>query len=555
MSFIKNRTIKITIVCVLAAALAAGGAFAIFDTAYGADEQTDELGYVDNQLIVTFKEDVTNKEAADIVAFAVSEEMVKGSASSTGGSIAGIKDKTTLKKIKSGENIMLVKYGGNIDEVTIAKEIARNPDVDSAQPNYRYKTAANSKDDEGTTSSGTTNSTTASETTASSTTAAQPQGQGSDWYLDYIDAPEAWQLIKEQKAKAATSTETEESTASESTETSTTEAAKSESKPITVATIGAGSEISLVKAVVGKDNDIVTQVNVDAASTTADLIAGIDYACNHNARIIMIAAGRQGYDGALERKVNKAYDEGVLVIAPAGDEGSDGTWYPSDFDKCIGCVNTVKYTDAYSTACKNEESNYGDDKNISAPGTDIKVVYEDGGEVTETGSVCSAAIVTGTAAMVMHVDPQMKAEKVKEVLENSANDISTSGRDVYTGHGNVNAQKAVAMAVGIKAKADKATLGKVTAKAKASDGNIAVSWSAVKDAKNYVIFKKGPDDKDYTQAVSVSKDETSWTDSSCVAGKEYSYKVMAASTSDDGKKIKGEMSDPVSAKAASKTTD
>ena len=144
---------------------------------------------------------------------------------------------------------------------------------------------------------------------------------------------------------------------------------------------------------------------------------------------------------------------------------------------------------------------------------------------------------------------------VKEVLENSANDISTSGRDVYTGHGNVNAQKAVAMAAGIKAKADKATLGKVTAKAKASDGNIAVSWSAVKDAKNYVIFKKGPDDKDYTQAVSVSKDETSWTDSSCVAGKEYSYKVMAASTSDDGKKIKGEMSDPVSAKAASKTTD
>ena len=174
MSFIKNRTIKITIVCVLAAALAAGGAFAIFDTAYGADEQTDELGYVDNQLIVTFKEDVTNKEAADIVAFAVSEEMVKGSASSTGGSIAGIKDKTTLKKIKSGENIMLVKYGGNIDEVTIAKEIARNPDVDSAQPNYRYKTAANSKDDEGTASSETTNS------TATSETATQSQGQGGE---------------------------------------------------------------------------------------------------------------------------------------------------------------------------------------------------------------------------------------------------------------------------------------------------------------------------------------------------------------------------------------
>lgn len=507
MSFKKSRKIKLLFACVLSVALIFQGAFVLFDTVYGADEQTaDDLGYVDNQLIVTFKEDVSNKEAADIVAFAVSEELVKDNANVVGSSLAKIKKETSLKKIKSDENTMLVKLDGSLEEVSIAKEIARNPDVERAQPNYRYKAGADS----------------------SNIKAGGAPGEKDDWYLDYIDAPEAWKLIEEQGKKTDDNTDL---------------------KPVTVAVIGVGNETALIKEVAGKNqSDILSLLTIEAAATTEDLIESIDFARNHNAKIILLASGRHGYDGALERKVNKVAEDGVLFIAPAGDEGSDVAWYPSDFENCMGCINTNKYTDAFSMACKNDAASYGENKNLSAPGTDIKIQYEDGGEVTETGSICSAAIVAGTAAMVMYVEPEMKADQVKDVLEKSANDICVSGYDVYTANGMVDAYKALTLATGQKAKEDKVTLGKANAKAKAETGHILISWSAIKGASNYVIYRKGPSDEDYVQVASVNEEETSWSDSSCIVGKEYSFKVMAAATSKDGKKIRGELSEAVSAK-------
>ncbi len=520
MSFIKSRTIQLIIVCVVALAMIAQGAFVIKDTAYGADENsTDNLGYVDNQLMVTFKQDVSHKEAVDIVAFAVSEELLKNNAGAAA-SISKIKEGITLKKIKSDDNMMLVKIGTNLDEETISKELERNPDVDKAQPNYRYKAAAD---------------TDFAKATAQQTS--EQQAQQTEWYMDYIDAPEALKVIEEQKNKKQQTQENQAGT--ESSE---------ESNPVTIAIIGGKYEGALINNVVGKGNDIIATMPVEAEATTAGITSGIDYACSHNARIIILSVGRGGYDAALEKKINWALEEGALIIAPAGDEGIDAAWYPADYKNCIGCVNTVKYSDAYSMACRNEKSNYGKDKDISAPGTDIRITDENGEEVTGTSSSCSAAIVAATAAMVMHTDTKLKPAEVRETLVKTATDISVSDFDVYTGYGNVNAYEAVALATGVKTSAEEKTLGKTVAKAKAEKEGIAISWSSVKDASNYIVFRKGPEDDYYMQIADLNEDEMKWSDTGCAVGKEYSYKVMAAATSEDGKKIKGEGSDPMTVK-------
>ena len=137
---------------------------------------------------------------------------------------------------------------------------------------------------------------------------------------------------------------------------------------------------------------------------------------------------------------------------------------------------------------------------------------------------------------------------MKDLLVDTANDISVTGYDVYTGYGNVNAYKAVAKAAGVKVSDHGGTLGKTKAKARGGAGNITISWTKVKGAEHYIVSRKGSGDKDYSQITDLSKEETSWTDEGCEADEEYSYKIVAVATAKDGKKIKGESSEPVSAK-------
>lgn len=524
MSFVVIRTMKKVLIGALAVAMAVQSAFVIPDAVFGVEEApTDETNYVENQLIVTFKDNVNNKEAANIVAFAVSEELIRENRGNVP-SIAELKALNTLRKIKIEKNVMLVKLGVSLDEMTVAEEIEKNPDVETAQPNYCYEAITGSK-----------------------TAAGTDQRKTEQWYLDYIDAPEAWKLIEQNKKKSG----------------------KAGGKTVTVAYLdGRGVmkaadkqsyEMSVIDTVTGGNKGIVKPIAVDVSggesnrtqqsvTTTADIIAGMDYACNHNARIITMCFGRRGYDAALERKVNWAAKEGVLIIAPAGDGGSTDAWYPSDYDSCLSCINTNQYKDAYSTACRNETSNYGDKKDISAPGTSINAADEKNNAISGTGTSYAAAVVTAAAAMVMYTDPKLPASKVKDLLVDTANDISVTGYDVYTGYGNVNAYKAVAKAAGVKVSDHGGTLGKTKAKARGGAGNITISWTKVKGAEHYIVSRKGSGDKDYSQITDLSKEETSWTDEGCEADEEYSYKIVAVATAKDGKKIKGESSEPVSAK-------
>ena len=419
----KKRKLRNTIAITMTMVMMLLGIAALDDSnvnpSYGADENlVDNPNYVERQILVVFNENVDRASAADIVAFALSEELISEKKASKG--IKNIRDSINIKKIKTDNNMMLISLNTDVNEKAAAKEIAKNPDVDSAQPNYIY--TLNKESD------------------------ATGDHNNGNWYLDYIGADKAQKLIAKKDENA-------EKVIVASLDTGVVDDHEALSGVETLSTStdiivdGHGTQMAgLIANTAGKDNIKILDVDIfdeenkyttGSITTTADVVAGIDYACRHDARIVTMAFGRYGYDGALVGKMEWAAKEDVLLIAAAGDKAGEEVWYPADYENSMGCTDISK-ADEETDEKTDEET--GGKEYISAPGTQISVADLDGGFVEKSGTAYSAAITAGTAAMVMCADPELTADEVAEMLAGTK-----------TTDGCVNAYKAVTKALkGIK---------------------------------------------------------------------------------------------------------
>lgn len=93
---------------------------------------------------------------------------------------------------------------------------------------------------------------------------------------------------------------------------------------------------------------------------------GIVWAVNHGAQVINLSLGGPAPSSVLESAVNYAYNNGVTVIAAAGNDNSDVS-YPAAYENCIA-VGAVRYDETRSYY-----SNYGSALDLVAPGGDVYV--------------------------------------------------------------------------------------------------------------------------------------------------------------------------------------
>ena len=63
------------------------------------------------------------------------------------------------------------------------------------------------------------------------------------------------------------------------------------------------------------------------------------------------------------------------------------------------------------------------------------------------GTSGAAPVVSGVAGLVLSANPYLTADQVQTILQNTADDIGAVGKDLETGYGRVNANKAVQLAL------------------------------------------------------------------------------------------------------------
>ncbi|MDH3294404.1 MAG: S8 family serine peptidase [Acidimicrobiia bacterium] len=195
-------------------------------------------------------------------------------------------------------------------------------------------------------------------------------------------------------------------------------------------------------------------VSVKVAGATgethiAQVIAAIDWVVEHktrdglNIRVLNLSLGRDGVDSSLNdplsAAVERAWDAGIVVVVAAGNRNNDSNGLDSPavspYVIATGGLDGRAVRDGVATW-----SSGGDglrDPDLVAPGASIVSLRVPGSALDQaypgavvdnrfmrgSGTSQSAAVMSGSIALLLSAAPWLTPDQVKYVLTNNANDV------------------------------------------------------------------------------------------------------------------------------------
>ncbi|OPY57924.1 MAG: Thermophilic serine proteinase precursor [Pelotomaculum sp. PtaU1.Bin035] len=172
-------------------------------------------------------------------------------------------------------------------------------------------------------------------------------------------------------------------------------------------------------------------------SFLTDLLEAIDYAIEENVDVINISMGGTEPSNIEKAAIQEAIKNGIVVVASAGNSGKSTYEYPASYDNVIS-VGSISESNIRS-----DFSNYNDKLDLVAPGESI-YTCEKGGNYDEcAGTSFSAPMVSGVAAILKAIDNTLSPSQIENIIETSAIDQGSAGKDNDYGYGVLNLYNAV----------------------------------------------------------------------------------------------------------------
>ena len=173
----------------------------------------------------------------------------------------------------------------------------------------------------------------------------------------------------------------------------------------------------------------VTVLNDQGLGQDSDVIAGVVWAADHGANVILMGFSNTGFSQSLQDAIDYAWANGVVLVAAVGNDAASTPTFPAGDRGVIG-VSATDQNDLLAAF-----SNDGQAVFLAAPGTDIQTTTVGGGYGTVSGTSAAAAIVAGAAAMLKAVDPTLANGVIVGRLARTAD---AAGTQEETGNGRVN---------------------------------------------------------------------------------------------------------------------
>lgn len=146
--------------------------------------------------------------------------------------------------------------------------------------------------------------------------------------------------------------------------------------------------------------------------------AAVVYAVDNGAQIINLSLGDPRPTPALEAAITYASGHGVLVVAAAGNSGTEGVYYPARYEPVVA-VGAV--------TAENERaffSSYGPHLDLVAPGFAIYSTMLDGSYGYRSGTSMATPHVSGTAALLARLPEYHDLAGLRDALLNTTLDLA-----------------------------------------------------------------------------------------------------------------------------------
>lgn len=161
------------------------------------------------------------------------------------------------------------------------------------------------------------------------------------------------------------------------------------------------------------------KVSEDTEGSLIACYEGIVYAADHGCKIINCSWGSTSKNPLCDDVVKYAQDKGCLIVAAAGNTGTDVKYYPAS------CEGVISVAGTNSADKKWSKSTFNNMVDISAPGEGIYSTTYNSTYNSGNGTSFASPIVAAAAALVWAHRPELTATQVGELLRVTTDNIDT----------------------------------------------------------------------------------------------------------------------------------
>ena len=181
--------------------------------------------------------------------------------------------------------------------------------------------------------------------------------------------------------------------------------------------VGHGTHVAGIVALTAPASPLLVArvLDSDGRGNVAGVARAVRWAIDHGARVINLSLGMLKNSDALQHVMSEAEAQGILVVASAGNLGTDN---PREFPGTSSHASAVAATDAGATPAS--FTSYGPQVALCAPGVNIRSAFPGGGYRVWNGTSMSAPFVAGTAALLYALHPQWTTIEVLDRLAATA---------------------------------------------------------------------------------------------------------------------------------------
>ena len=173
-----------------------------------------------------------------------------------------------------------------------------------------------------------------------------------------------------------------------------------------------------------------------------DVASAIVYAADNGARVINMSWGDPRRSPLIRDVIRYAAHQGCVLVAAAGNEGSEALYYPAGLDETIA-VSAIESGDNLASY-----ANYGWNLDVVAPGSNILSTKPDDQYGNLGGTSMATPHVSALAALILGENPDYTADEVKNLILHTAVDLGAPGWDPTFGAGRIDLPQALSSNLG-----------------------------------------------------------------------------------------------------------